>query len=223
MLINYSDKTVAGSGISSEILRIATECDKAHAKILHDSELNPYTYAIGFGNKKNSSVIVGGLNENDTLTSGLLVCFAKALACATSTDSCMLGIDVNEIFKRKGIWIIPKFCEVKSPSTAMNFILDKLNPRQLYELSPYGETVSYYSPKQSLKNTRLFAYLLAVSCDYYIDNSKLQENSLCEWFSSQAGRPAYSIKAGRESDLSSDSFHTSFNRILESLLLFTTY
>lgn len=219
----YFDTTLTHSSISSEIRHLSTDCEKAHAKILHDSDLTPYTYAIGFGSKHNASVIVGGTSDNDEMSPMLLLCFAKALCCACSSDSSLLGIDINEIFKRKGIWIIPKFNEIKSPSTAMNFISEKLNPRQLFELSPCGETVRFYSPQQTAKNARLFAYLLAVSCDYNIEKAPNNENSLCQWFSSTTGRNAYNIKIGQESEPSSDDYKPVFNRILESLLLFTTY
>lgn len=224
MLINYSEKTCFDSRISSEILHLAENNPQAKLKIIHNEHFDPFAYAIGFGNKANSNLIVGGINDNDWFSPELLLSFARMLCLTTSQNNNLLGIDINETFKSKGIWIIPKFNDADT-SVAMNFIGEKLNPRQLFEIKPYGEKVSFYCPKRNETNTRLFAYILAASCNCTIASNILcaeNENSLCKWFASELSRPAYSLSVGKYENLSNDDLEAVFNQILEGLILYTS-
>ena len=222
MLIDYSEKTCLDSSISSEILHLAGNNPQTKLKIIHNDQLDPFAYAIGFGCKTNSNLIVGGISDKDWFSSRLLITLASTLCLSSSQNNRILGFDINKIFKSKGLWIIPKFSDASNTTSAMNFIVEKLNPRQLIEIKPFGEKVKYYSPKSSETNTRLFSYLLAASCDYSIDNKDTSndENNLCKWFCDELSRPSYNIMIGKYENFSSNDLEPIFNQLLESLLLF---
>lgn len=224
MLTNYYGKTCVEPTISSEILYLASNTPQANVKIVHSEQLEPLAYAIGFGCKSNSSLIIGGVNERDWLSTRLLIMFARTLCVAVSQNNHLLGIDINEVFKKKGVWIIPKFNESISSTTAMNFIIDKIDPRQIIELRPGKDKIKYYAKKHNETMARLFAYTLAASCNYSIDSNLdyLDENNLCAWFTNHTLRPSYSLLFNEETSLNIEEMDALFDQILEGLLIFAS-
>lgn len=219
------EKTCIRPTISSEILYLASTTPQANVKIVHNNKLDPFAYAIGFGCKNNSSLIIGGINENDWLSTRLLIMFARCLCSCVSNKSCLSGINISEIFKTKGVWIIPKFSDATSSSSAMNFIVDKIDPRQIIELTPGNEYIRYYPTWHNETSVRLFAYIMASSTGYTIENlnnySK-EENSLCSWFSEHTLRPAYSMLIDKDTGATLEELETLFDKLLESLVIFAS-
>ena len=219
------EKTCTHPTISSEILYLANTTPQANVKIVHNEQLDPLAYAIGFGCKSNSSLIIGGINENDWLSTRMLIMFARTLCNALSKNIPISGINISEIFRNKGVWIIPKFANVTSPATAMNFIVDKIDPRQIIELTPGDEYIRYYPAWHNQTNVRLFAYIMASSTGYPIQNFNdyaNEENSLCSWFAEHTQRPAYSMLIDKDTKSSLDDLELLFDRLLESLVIFAS-
>jgi len=220
LLTNYYDKPFFSTSVSSAISHLASRNKCAKIKIIHDKNLDPMAYAIGFGSKTNASLIVGGIDESDWFTSSLLISLAQAICEALSQNNYLLGINLTKLFSNKGLWIIPSIASSNSINP-YSFICEKLDPRRLIELKLSGETVRYNFGKKTPPNSKLMAYIFASSCGYLLDRKKSHdEDELCNWFVNELSRPAFSIFVGRECDLSPSDVEPILTRLLESFLLF---
>ena len=220
LLTNFHDKSVSSTSISSVISHLASQNKFAKIKIIHDKNLDPMAYAIGFGCKTNASLIVGGINEDDWFTSSLLISFARTICEAIHQNESLLGINLNKLFSKKGLWIIPSMAS-SDPIKPYDIISEKLDPRRLIELKLSGETIRYHFGMKTPPNSKLMAYIFASSCGYLLDRKKSQDDDeLCNWFVNELSRPAFSINVGRECDLSPSDVEPILTRLLESFLLF---
>lgn len=206
--------------VSSEIINIASQNPNSNIKILHNDNLDPLAYAIGFGCKTNSSIIVGGLNEDDVFSQNLLLSVARAISHAQEENTCIFDFNVNKIFSKNGLWLIPKFCSLSNKTSAIINIIEKFDPKQLIELKPCGEKISYYSSKSNGSSARLFSYILAASTGYSL-SSTADENSLAKWFNLSTNRSSYTIHFGKQRHLNELEENEIFTRLLESILIFS--
>lgn len=215
-LITKFNEKYSKSGISSFLSSLASENKNAKLKIIHDNNFEPFVYAIGFGNKINSSLIVGGIDMEDNLSSAILLELATILSKAMLKNDDILGIDSKRMFQKKGVWIIPNYKSL-SCDKSFNFISEKLSPKRLLELNIGDSQVKYDFGKKTPANSRLFAYLLASSCSYNIDISEnYDENSLCSWFVKEFIKPAYKISIGQDFENTNEAL----TRFLEAFMLF---
>ena len=220
MLTKYNEKPLSKAGVSCTLTSIVAKSDYARLKIVHDENFDPFAYAIGFGCKTNSSLLIGGTSDNDEFSSSLLIAFAKTLCDSLAKNDMLLGIDLRQLFFKKGLWIIPDYKLAKS-DVAFNFISEKLNPKRIMELNLGKESLKYNFGKRTPVNSKLLAYLLASSCGYNIDmNENEVENNLCSWFSKEFSRPSYSLSIGNEQELPSADIETVLDKLLEAFIIF---
>jgi len=220
LITKFNRNTISKPSISGEITSLVAESDFARLKIIHDENLNPLAYAVGFGCAKNSSLIVGGTEGNKFFVQGLLMKLAKTLSEMLSQNKSLLGIDIRKLFIQKGIWIIPSFNSV-CVKNSLGFISERIDPKRLMEIHANGEGIKYNFGNKTPANSRLFAYILASSSGYSLDATPCKdENSLCKWFVSELSRQAYLLELGRNSSSCGDTLDEIFDRVLEAFLVF---
>lgn len=189
-------------------------------KILHDKELNPYIFSVGFGSNYNSSVIIGGASKTDTVSPSILQKLIQKLQEATVNGKDFKGININEILKVRGVWIIPRLSLCEEKSSALNLISSKMCPDKMLEISDSNSGIRLSTGGNYSVNSRIQAYLLAVSSGINIDVKKpISENSICKWYSSSFAKSCYTmgLKGLSEKALSDNQIT---DKIIESLLLY---
>ncbi len=201
--------------VSPALSSIASENKEARLKIIHNEDYTPLAYAIGFGNFHNSSVIVGGVSQDDSISSKVLIRLAGELSHALSKSESLLSINIKNLFSAKGVWIIPDFGSCDKPSTSMNLISEKLSPKRLLEIHSGKQEIRYLSPKNSASNSKLFAYLLSSSSGIETIREAPPENSLCRWFSDEFLKASFSV--GIDSEAGDAAL---FMSMLEAFLIF---
>lgn len=207
-------------GVTSQLMKLTSKYKNSSIKIVHNHQLEPFAYAIGFGDRNNANVITGSINSFDYTTALLLLDFADRIGYTLKNAHTINGFNLSELINKKGLWIIPNFSELEDNTSAENFIIEKLNPCQLLELTPTGESIKYACAKHNQINTKLQAFMLSASSGYPIDNNKTTDydNSLIKWFTLQTNRSALSI--GYDNSKINPQKPSLPDNILESLLLF---
>lgn len=191
--INYSQTF----GISVALSSIATSSPFAKTKILHDSQLNPFAYAIGYGCNYNSSLIVGGTDE-DEISSYIIIKFAQDIKNAYETGKTFMGMDIAKILLNKGIWLIPNYKACKNDNKAQDLIINKISPKRVLELSRYENGIKYNFGKKAESNAKLLPFLLSASS--LMDTKQyddLPQGSVSNWFSKAMIKPAINIGLGK--------------------------
>lgn len=217
MIINTDKKQCDRLAISSELTSMVGENDFARLKLFHGNNLEPFAYAIGFGNKFNSSLIVGGSHEEDSFSQQILILLAKLICESISKNNFPLGVNLSQLFIKKGLWIIPDL-KLANQKNAQNFIEEKLNPKRLMDVNLFSQAVKYNFGKNVPVNSKLLAYLLASSSGYNIEMGE-NNSKICEWFACKLRRPAYSLSIGNEDveSLTTDNF---LSKLLEAFIIF---
>ena len=216
--INYSETF----GVSVVLSSIAISSPFTRTKILHDNELNPFAYAIGYGCNYNSSVIIGGTDEEDEISSYILIKFAQDICKACETGKTIMGIDVTKALSNKGIWIIPSYNACKEKAKAKNLIVNKIYPTKMLELTSCENGIKYNLGKNAITNKRLLTFLLSSSRGADIENSEpLPDDSLANWFSKTVSKPAFRMGIGKSDEQSMMSgADIIYRKLIEFFLLF---
>ncbi len=217
----YNKVPVLSTDVSSELSLLAFSNKSACLKQINSAASSPFSYAIGFGNKSNASLIVGGEDDGDSFSTQLLIAFVENLSEALSRDGLLFGINIKKIFSYNGLWVVPSLKSHPPDFQVHNFILNELRPKRLLEIRLCGETIRYSFGKRPAPNSKLMAYLLASSCGYHIDKRNIfLDNNLCSWFASEFSGPAFSMSVGRELDLTPSDVEPLLARLFECLALF---
>lgn len=221
MLTNLSKTPLSADTVYPAIYALASTNKSVRIKSIitdHDSD---YPYAIGFGCKSNASLILGGADEEDSLTTQLLLLFIECLGNALSTGGMLYGLNIDKVFATKGLWVIPNLKNHPPDFIIHNYIAEEIKPKKLLEINLCGETIKYNYGKNPPPNSKLMAYLMASSCGYKIEKKKNYiDNSLCAWYASEYARPALSMSVGRDTNVSQHDIEPLLNRLLESFMLF---
>lgn len=204
-------------GISVALSSLAVSSRYAKPKIMHDGHFNPYACAIGFGCGYDCCVIAGDSSENHVVSS-LLLRLASAINRAMNKNESLMGIDINRVLAKKGVWILPDVNECESRSNLFNLISDRLSPKKLMEISQGNGTVRYTFGRKETPSSRLLAFLISASSGYGIEKTgTLCENSLCNWFVASEKRPAFRIAV--DSEKTTEELYI---QLLEAFVLFIT-
>ena len=216
--INYSETF----GLSVALSSIAISSPFAKMKILHDNELNPFVYAIGFGCENNSSIIVGGSDEDDEISSYIIIKLAQDISKAYHTGQSIMGIDIAKALLNKGIWFIPNYKACNDANTTKNLIANRISPKRMLEISSSESDLKYNIGKKSDSNASLLAFILSSSNALGIEKcGNLPQNSLSNWFSKEFSKPSFSMGLSKlDEELMLDDADIISKRLIELFLLY---